>query len=318
MSAPVVSILIPCRDAARWLSATLESAVGQIGVATEIVVVDDGSTDESRDLVQSWASRGVRLLTQSSLGASAARNHALAQSRAPWVQFLDADDLLGPEKIIRQLHTLTTAPAGTVASASWGRFAHEATPASAVFADSAVERDYSPATEFLLQQAETGSMMHPAAWLCPRSLLDQAGPWNERLSLNDDGEYFTRVLCRSSGIRYVSDARTFYRSGRSGSLSQTRRQDALKSLHDSVALSVAELLAKADSPRARQAVAELWERTRFELYPEASALSADAARQARTRGRPRTLLPCGPRLRWLVTLGGWKLARRLQVRIRRA
>jgi len=317
MNAPAVCILIPCRNAARWLGATLESAVGQTGVATEVIVVDDGSTDDSRALVKSWAARGVRLLTQSCLGASAARNHALAQSRAPWVQFLDADDLLGPEKVARQLHTLAAAPPGTVASASWGRFAHEAPPESAVFADSAVERDYSPATEFLIQQAETGCMMHPAAWLCPRSLLDQAGPWNERLSLNDDGEYFTRVLCRSAGIRYVSGTRTFYRSGRSGSLSQTRRQDALRSLYDSTALSVAELLATTDSPRVRQAVAEFWERTRFELYPGATTLSDDAARQARTWGRPRTLLPCGPRLRWLVTLGGWKLARRLQVRLRR-
>ena len=318
MSAPVASILIPCRNAAHWLNATLESAVGQTGVPTEIIVVDDGSTDGSRELVQSWTSRGVRLLTQSALGASAARNHALAQSRAPWVQFLDADDLLGPDKIARQLFTLGAAPSGTVASASWGRFAHEAPPESAVFADSAVERDYSPATDFLVQQAETGSMMHPAAWLCPRSLLDQAGPWNDRLSLNDDGEYFTRVLCRSSGIRYVPGARTFYRSGRSGSLSRTRRQDALRSLHESVALSVTELLATTDSPRVRQAVAELWGRTRFELYPEATALSADAARQARRWGRPQTRLPCGPRLRWLVALGGWKLARHLQVRFRRA
>src|SRR4051812_14036077 len=94
MSAPLVSILIPCRNAEPWLAATLESALAQTHPATEIILVDDGSTDGSLELAHSFAARGVRIATQANAGASAARNHAFRESRGEFIQFLDADDLI--------------------------------------------------------------------------------------------------------------------------------------------------------------------------------------------------------------------------------
>jgi hypothetical protein len=315
MTLPEVSIILPCRNAAPWLGDSLGSALAQEGVKPEVILIDDGSTDGSAEHARRLGGARIRIERTPGCGAAAARNRGLALARGRWIQFLDADDALAPDKLRTQLRLLADAPAGTVASARWGRFPARGRPADAIFADAAVERDYAPATDFLLQQAETGCMMHPAAWLCPRELLNEAGGWDERLSLNDDGEYFARVLARARAIRFVSAARSWYRSAIPGSLSRQRTPAALASLHASV-LTLERVLLAAPSERTRPALAELWERTRFELYPEAVALSAEAGRRARSFGRPRTTLPCGPRLRWLVALGAWRLARRLQLRAR--
>ncbi len=119
---PLVSIIIPCHNAEPWLEATLLSALGQTWPRTEIIFVDDGSSDGSVAVARRFAARGVRVESTPHRGASAARNHGLRIARGEFSQFLDADDILAPEKIERQVARLGAAPAGTVASGSLGAF----------------------------------------------------------------------------------------------------------------------------------------------------------------------------------------------------
>ena len=307
---PFVSIIIPCHNAAPWLAETLESAVAQTWPKKEIILVDDNSTDGSLELARGYESRGVRVLTQSNRGAAAARNAGLAAARGDYLQFLDADDLLSADKISAQLAILGEASAGSVASCRWGRFQNN--PATAVFRDTTVFHDFTPAREFLVHQAGTGDMMHPAAWLTPRATAGAAGPWDETLSLDDDGEYFCRVLLRADAVRFSPEGSVHYRSALPGSLSRSRSPAAMRSLHRSLELYAGHLLAAEDSPRVRAALANLWQRACFELYPDAPALSTDAGRRALSLGRPTVAFPFGPKLRWTAALFGWKLARRLQ------
>jgi hypothetical protein len=86
-----------------------------------------------------------------------------------------------------------------------------------------------------------------------RHLTQHAGPWDERLSLNDDGEYFCRVVSVSARVKFHSQARCFYRTGNPRSLSQGRSQKALHSLLLSVNLSVEHLLKLEQTPQAREA-----------------------------------------------------------------
>src|SRR6185503_8183759 len=81
MTEPCVSILIPCHNAEPWIAATIESALAQTWPNTEIIVVDDGSTDDSAAIASRSIDRGVRVVMQSNRGASAARNAGLAQAR---------------------------------------------------------------------------------------------------------------------------------------------------------------------------------------------------------------------------------------------
>ncbi|MEJ1971710.1 MAG: glycosyltransferase family A protein [Lacunisphaera sp.] len=127
---PLVSIIIPCFNAARWLPATLESALAQTYAAREIIVIDDGSTDNSRTVAESYADRGVRVVTQTNAGQGAACNHGLRLARGEYVKFFDADDLLSPDMLVRQVTALGNHP-GSLAYSEWARF--HADPAEATF-----------------------------------------------------------------------------------------------------------------------------------------------------------------------------------------
>jgi len=314
---PDVSIIIPCHNAEPWLAACLESVLEPEGHTQEIIVIDDGSTDGSRHVAERYVPRGIRLISQTRTSPGAARNRGISESRGACVQFLDADDLIGPGKISRQLSALRESPPDTVASCGWSRFYGEFTPGASHTVEATTAKDYVPAWLFLRTQANEGCMMHPAAWLTPRELIRKAGPWDQSLTPNDDGEFFARVLAHASGIRFVPGVHTHYRSGLPGSMSVARSKSRMEAMHRS-ALRFSETLLGCDqSPETLAAVSEMWERLRYELYPEAPALSRDAARRAREDGlQPRTRLPCGPRLKLLRAIGAWKLARRLQVRFR--
>ena len=308
MTAPVVSLVIPCYNAAPWLADTLESALAQTCRPVEIIVVDDGSTDESLPVARRFESRGVRILSQPNRGAAAARNHGLRIARGEFVQFLDADDALAPDKIAAQLAARAAAPAETLLAGAWARFTHK--PADADFRPEAVYQART-GVEFLQLHYETGSMMQPGAWLAPRALLERAGPWNESLSLNDDGEYFARVMLAAAALRFVPEARAYYRAPAAANLSRRRDPAALDSLYRSVALTTGHLLRADTSARTRAAVAYAWKWTSFELYPGAPALSRAAEDQSKAFGGSVRPFPGGPRFRWAARLLGWRLAKRL-------
>jgi glycosyltransferase involved in cell wall biosynthesis len=307
---PLVSIIIPCYNAERWLEATLKSALTQTWPHTEVIVVNDGSRDGSLAVAQRFAARGVQVIDRPNAGASAARNHGLRLARGDLIQFLDADDLISPEKIGAQVELLRASPAGTVATCAWGRFQED--PATARFVDEAVFRDFAP-VDFLVLAGDTGAMMHPSCWLLPRAVVDRAGPWDESLSLNDDGEYFARTLLASAGMAYSPAGRSYYRSGLPGSLSQQRGERARRSQFRSIELITQHLLAAENSPRTRRAAANYFQRYIHDFFPfPADLMQAAAARVAALGGATLGPPPMGARTAALARLLGWKNVWRLK------
>lgn len=118
---PLVSVLIPAYNAEATIAHTLASACRQTYTALEILVVDDGSTDETAARVRSVAARDsrVRLLRQSNQGVAAARNHALHAAHGSLIAPLDADDLWLPTKIERQVEQIQAAGPGTGLVYTW-------------------------------------------------------------------------------------------------------------------------------------------------------------------------------------------------------
>src|SRR4029453_3171888 len=92
----MVSVIIPCRNAEPWIAETVSSAL-QEGCA-EILLVDDGSTDRSNEVALEAGRGKLRVLAGDRRGVSAARNVGMAAATQPWIQFLDADDVLGDGK----------------------------------------------------------------------------------------------------------------------------------------------------------------------------------------------------------------------------
>lgn len=306
MSPPLVSILVPAFNSAPWIETTLDSALAQTHPRCEIIVVNDGSTDHTLAIAEAHAARHpgkIRIVSQPNAGAAAARNHALHLAAGDFIQYLDADDLLAPDKISRQLARLAAAPPRSLASGRWGRFTD--TPASTRFADDDLARDFAPADWLRLHLGEH-RMMHPAAWLAPLPILQAAGPWNEKLSLNDDGEYFARVVEQSALIVNEPLAVSHYRSQLRGSLSRTRSQAGWRSLHHSLQLTADVLLRLDPSPAARTAAADALQRFIYEAWPDAAAPRRCALARVHQLGGSR-LQPEIPR--WaarVARLLGWR------------
>ncbi len=111
-ASPSISIIIPCYNGAKYLRETLDSVVAQTLPALEVLVVDDGSTDDSAAIAESFGPP-VRVIRQPNQGESVARNRGIDEAKGEWVAFLDADDLWRPEKLAVQAK-LMVAGAGAV------------------------------------------------------------------------------------------------------------------------------------------------------------------------------------------------------------
>lgn len=302
----LVSILIPCYNAAPWLRETLESAFAQTWPAVEVILVDDGSKDDSVAIARTFEGRGLKVITQPNAGAATARNAAWKASRGAWLQFLDADDLLAPDKIERQLAAADGVD--LIYSGSWGRFTGSL--ATTEFRAEPLNRDGDP-VEWILAKMEVNGMMHPAAWLTPRALAERAGCWDESLSLDDDGEFFNRVVLTSRGVRHCAEARSFYRSNLAGSLSRSKSEKAWASAYRSNLQTVRRLLALEDSPRTRRASARVLQRFIYESYPKAAGPRREAAREIARLGGSDLRPEYGPKFKLVAGFLGWKAAKRL-------
>lgn len=312
---PLVSIIIPAYNAAPWIRQTLATALAQTHSPVEIVVVDDGSTDRTLAIAREFTHQGVRVVAQANAGAAAARNHGLRVASGDLVQFLDADDLITADKLSAQVMALEREAPDRVASCQWGRFTTD--PAEARFVDEAVFRDFTP-VDYLIAHTASARMMHPAAWLVPRAVALRAGPWNESLSLNDDGEYFARVVRASSGIVFARHGASLYRSNLAGSLSRRRDRRALLSVFTATKLIAEHLRSLEDSPRVHRALADYWQRLIYEIYPDALDLCREASAHVRAFGGSRLRPEMGTKERLAAHILGWKLARRLKLGLREA
>jgi GT2 family glycosyltransferase len=304
----LVSIIIPCYNAAQWLPQTLESALEQTWENYEIILVDDGSTDDSVAVARQFEERGVRVIEQQNRGASAARNCGLEHASGDFIQYLDADDLLSSDKITRQMEALNDAPEGSLATCAWGRFVDD--PETAQFHREPLWADFPP-TEFLITAWTNLWMMQPGVWLVPRAVSDAAGRWDESLSLDDDGEYFARVVLASAGVKFVDDAKVYYRSGLSTNLASTRSPKALQSGFTSVQKATQHLLAVDDSPEAKQACANRFQLNAYGSFPSDAKLANRAEAEAQKLGGGNISLPGGKMLKLLSSIIGWRPAMRL-------
>jgi glycosyltransferase involved in cell wall biosynthesis len=309
---PLVSILIPANQAEEWIASTLESAIGQTWPRKEIIVVDDGSRDRTLEVARRFCSKQVAVVSTHNQGAAAARNHALRLSQGEYIQWLDADDLLAPDKIERQLEAVGEAgDRGVLLSSPWAPFYYRTCRAQ--FVCNSLCQDLSP-VEWLLRKMGENLHMQTATWLTSRHLTETAGPWDTRLLSDDDGEYFCRVLLASQGTRFVPETGVFYRVTGCNRLSSIGNSDRKKNaMVLSMKLHIQYLRSLEESKRVRDACMTYMQTWYDNFYPERSDLCAELQGiAAQLRGHLEV-----PRLRWkyawIKPLLGWKTAKLIQV-----
>jgi glycosyltransferase involved in cell wall biosynthesis len=304
---PLVSILIPAYNAEDWIAETIRSAISQTWPRTEIIVVDDGSKDRTAEVARQFASKQVVVVSQENQGAAATRNQALRLSQGDYIQYLDADDLLAPDKIEAQIACLQECEKRTLFSSAWAFFNYR--PRQAKFIPTPLWQDLAP-VEWLFRKLAYNLHMQTATWLTSRELSEAAGFWDTRLLSDDDGEYFCRVLLASKGTRFVSQSKVFYRNTPSTRLGQIGTSDKKKgAMLLAMKLHMGYLRSLEDSERTKTACLTYMQNWLDNFYPERPDIVAELQGiAAELNGE---LTP--PRLRWkyawIRPILGWKTAK---------
>lgn len=200
---PKVTVAIPCYNAERWIAAAVTSALEQEEVSVEVIVVDDGSSDASREKVRAFGER-VRLIEGGRRGSNPARNLALREAAGEWVQFLDADDYLLPRKLSGQLA--------------------DAADEDVIFSPVLFEQDGARTpSAFDPQRSIDASWL---AWELPqtggalwrRSALQRIGGWNEATPCCQEYELYARAIRAGLRFRFSPEPGAVYRVWSEGTL----------------------------------------------------------------------------------------------------
>ncbi len=307
--AALVSILIPAYNAGPWIGAAIQSALDQTWERTEIIVVDDGSKDNTLAQASRFATAKVKVVSQRNAGAAAARNHALSLAQGDFLQWLDADDLLGKNKVESQVRAAERiADDRVLFSSGWSRFYHR--PERGLIAASALWTDLDPA-EWLTLKLEQNLYMIVESWLVSRALAEAAGRWNEALNADDDGDYFCRVIQAAKAVKFVPGGLSHYRTSSGNSLSSVNfsRRKA-ESQFTSICTHIASLQALRNDERTRSACIAFLQRWLIHFYPEHGAICRQAMELAEQLGGKLRVPPLPVKYEMLRRCFGWRLAKR--------
>lgn len=200
---PKVSILIPCYNAEQWIAQAINSALEQTYPNKEVIVVDDGSSDNSLEIIKSFGDL-IYWESQPNQGGNAARNRLLELSTGEWLQYLDSDDYLLPEKIERQINFLSQQPEADIIC--------------------------SPASGELLQNGKTVRRFRPfieeldswillIRWRLPQTggslwrkqALIEVGGWKQDQPCCQEHELYSRLLMHGKIFKYFNHQGAIYR-----------------------------------------------------------------------------------------------------------
>ncbi len=213
MPAPTASIIIPCHNAEPMIGPCLRSCLAQTHPHIEIILVDNNSTDTSLQTARTLSSSArhpIHITDCPEQGANHARRHGLSLANGDFIQWLDADDLIAPNKIANQLAALTAAPQAMIAYGDWyWRFYKAGQITQQAFFRSTQYDDY-------LTQLLAGHWRPPAAYLLRRTAadqLEQLNAWNPNTTAEQDRQYFsTAAAAVDIPFLYVPDSESIYNS----------------------------------------------------------------------------------------------------------
>jgi glycosyltransferase involved in cell wall biosynthesis len=310
---PLVSVIVPMFNSARWIAETIASVEAQTYPRTsiEIIVVDDGSTDGSADIVASQFPT-VRLIRLQNGGASRARNAGTQAARGTLLQYLDADDLLVRDKLMRQMQALEN----TGADIAYGDWQGLVLQSDNTFKDGdVVQRKMEDEPEIALL---VDFWCPPAAYLFHREIVDRIGGWNERLPVIQDARFALDCALHGAKFTYCRGTMAYYRIHSQQSLS---RRDPAAFINDCLqsAREVEEWFLEHGGITAKRRVAlikvfEQVARTTYENIPD----TFEVAYQALERLSPGGYVPSHPKHLALASkIVGYRQAEALAVTYRK-
>ncbi|MCX2575915.1 glycosyltransferase family 2 protein [Pedobacter sandarakinus] len=309
-SSKLVSFCIPAYNAERTIKATLASICAQTYLEIEIIVIDDGSYDNTFLCAKGIEDPRVFSYRINNSGAAAARNEAYKRSNGEFIIFFDADDIIPVDFLANQIHKLDGRKKSLVMS-GWGRFYDDSLE---TFSENFIPSGTLTFVEWIEQYwMDCNPMTNPGRALLPRDLVEEAGLWDETLSLNDDLEFFTRVFAKCDSIILNPSSKLYYRSGHYG-ISAQKNGSAYQSLATSVIMAT-RLAVKIfpNNKMVKAASANMLKSCVYEIYPSSQSLVATLEKEISKLVPPTVKFQSSGVTGILKLLLGWKLTKKLKL-----
>jgi glycosyltransferase involved in cell wall biosynthesis len=211
----LVSIIIPCYNAEKWIKECIDSALSQTYSPIEVIVIDDGSTDNSLSIIKKYGDK-VRWVSYENGGVSTARNKGIQLSQGEFIQFIDADDYISPLKIEEQLRMLKASNVDVVYS-DWCNQYHEL-DGSIKLAD---YKTHQP-TDDILYYSLAYNKIHIGSCLYKCEVLEKVLGFDESLQIAEDYDFFIRLALAKAKFVYQPGCHYFYRLYNSNTASHGR------------------------------------------------------------------------------------------------
>lgn len=308
MSFPLVSILIPVYNAEKYVAETIESAINQTYKNIEIIIVDDGSTDKSWEIIESYREKYpniIKTYKQVNKGACAARNKAFELSCGQYIQYLDADDLLAPDKIENQIKYFDgSGEDNFIVNGRWRHFFGDLFENIPWGPDKEIQMDLLP-DEWIIKD----KMAVSNAWLFPRNLIIKSGGWAESLAINQDGEFIWRILKDVKIVKYTPEAKVFYRKSNPNSVSSNLRKNLRKieSYYNSLHSLEQTLLQLRNDSITKRFISKKYMEFVYTFYPAEKLLTKQAMYKVKLYGNLKLAFQ-NKIMEFLRLLFGWKTA----------
>ena len=214
----LISIIIPTYNRANILEKTLDSVLNQTYTNWECIVVDDGSTDSTDEMLDKYCRQDSRFQyhkrpKESFKGGNVCRNLGFGVSRGTFIKWLDSDDLLSHDLLFSQVNAVSTNLENKyiLVTSKWNYFTDTIKGVKPMVKQ--INKNYNNGFDLLCDFGTYNTYLPPHVYLVRRELIIKSGLWNESLSINQDGEFFTRVLLNTSRVIHAENGMAFYRYG---------------------------------------------------------------------------------------------------------
>jgi glycosyltransferase involved in cell wall biosynthesis len=232
----LVSVIITNHNKYPYLIDCVSSVLDQTYKFLEIIVVNDNTTDASNQYLSKLTDCRIRIFNVNFSNAAKSRNFGFDNSKGDFIQYLDADDFISPNKIELQLNSLSMKQ-NCLSVCKTRAVSKNGSDLGDVCSDLLAERNL---VNFICRlYSNTGNVMvQPNAWFFSRSLNLRAGRWNEELTLDDDGEFFCRVILSTDLIIFVDEYLNYYRrfETKRKNISSIKNHGSIQSAYSSYSL----------------------------------------------------------------------------------
>ena len=306
-----ISIIIPAYNAETTIAEAIESILHQTYSNVELIIVNDGSTDNTESIILSYNDKRIKYFHQLNKGQAAANNFGLSKAKGSYIKFFDADDIININHLEDQYEAIKNIK-NSIASCKWGRF-YNGDVNDTLFVPELVWKDLSTIDWIKTALSQRHDMMSGWLWLIPKVIIDKAGGWDERLTLNNDFEFSVRLLLCAEKVYFVQTAILYYRTGGQNTLTSSVSAESYQSAYLSNLLGCNYLISRDGSKTVKRLCANRFQVWVFGLYPTNGEIVKKFEKKIKDWGGSNISIQGGRGYVLLSKLAGWKTAKKMKL-----